>query len=63
MENQLNVQDLIVIIKQYREELSNAVEQKMVFKALLEKQLQHNQELERQLAELRQPNQNERANE
>lgn len=63
MGDQLNVQDLIGIIKQYKEELSNAMEQKMIFKTLLDKQVQRNQELEKQLAELRQSIENKKANE
>lgn len=63
MGDQLNVQDLIGIIKQYKEELSNAMEQKMIFKTLFDKQVQRNQELEKQLAELRQPIENKKADE
>lgn len=45
MDNKLSVNDLLNIIGQYKEELALANEQKMLFKALLNKQIQINEEL------------------
>lgn len=45
MDNKLTVNDLLNIIEQYKEELALANEQKMLFKALLNKQIQINEEL------------------
>jgi hypothetical protein len=53
--DKLNVQDLVNIIKNYREELANAMEVQLTYKALNEKYLQHIQNLETQLQELRPP--------
>lgn len=53
--DKLNVQDLVNIIKNYREELANAIEVQLTYKALNEKYLQYIQNLETQLEELRHP--------
>lgn len=45
MDNKLSLNDLLNIIGQYKEELALANEQKMLFKALLNKQIQINEEL------------------
>lgn len=45
MDNKLTVNDLLCIIEQYKEELALANEQKMLYKALLEKQIKINEEL------------------
>lgn len=45
MDNKLTVQELLVIIGQYKEELATAIEQKMLFKALLDRQIKINEEL------------------
>lgn len=52
--DKLNVQDLVNIIKNYREELANAMEVQLTYKALNDKYLQHIRNLEIQLEELRQ---------
>lgn len=53
--DKLNVQDLVNIIKNYREELANAIEVQLTYKALNEKYLLYIQNLENQLQELRPP--------
>lgn len=53
--DKLNAQDLVNIIKNYREELANAIEVQMTYKALNDKYLQYIRNLESQLEELRQP--------
>ena len=45
MNDKLTVNDLLNIIEQYKVELALANEQKMLFKALLNKQIQINEEL------------------
>ena len=45
MNDKLTVNDLLNIIEQYKEELALVNEQKMLFKALLNKQIQINEEL------------------
>ena len=45
MNDKLTVNDLLNIIEQYKAELALANEQKMLFKALLNKQIQINEEL------------------
>lgn len=45
MDNKLTVNDLLCIIEQYKEELALVNEQKMLYKALLEKQIKINNEL------------------
>lgn len=47
MDNKLTVNDLVCIIAQYKEELALVNEQKMLYKALLEKQIKINEELKR----------------
>lgn len=45
MDNKLTVTELLFIIEQYREELAIANEQKLLYKALLEKQIKINEQL------------------
>ena len=45
MDNKLTVNDLVCIIEQYKAELALVNEQKMLYKALLEKQIKINEEL------------------
>jgi hypothetical protein len=52
--DKLNVQDLVNIIKNYREELANAIEVQLTYKVLNDRYLQHIRNLEAQLEDLRQ---------
>ena len=45
MDTNLTVEELLYIINQYKEELAIAIEQKMLYKALLNKQIKINNEL------------------
>lgn len=47
MDDKLTVNDLLNIIEQYKAELALANEQKMLFKVLLNKQIQINEELKK----------------
>lgn len=55
MNNQINAQDLLKMLNMYKQELAEVNENKMLFKALYEKQVEINKQLLMQLEELQKP--------
>lgn len=55
MNNQISAQDLLKMLNMYKQELAEANENKMLFKALYEKQVEINKQLLMQLEELQKP--------
>jgi hypothetical protein len=55
MNNQISAQDLLKMLNMYKQELAEVNENKMLFKALYEKQVEINKQLLIRLEELQKP--------